>query len=339
MNTTSLSPPAKWKLVAGFSVIFLIWGSTYLAIRYAVHTLPPFSMSGARFLIAGLVLYLWAWWRDGARPSFRYWGTASIAGALMMLIGMGAVAWVAQWVPSGLTALLIATNPAWMLLISWLWGDAVRPGWRVWLGLMIGLISMSMLIGPGNMDSGQVSFLHLGVLLLSTIGWVVGSLYSRHASQPASQMQFTAMIMLTGGIWLLIAGGIAGEWPQFSPAQISWTSLLAFAYLTSIGSLLVFTVYVWLMSVASPAHVATHAYVNPVVAIILGWLIGGEVLTIQIILAATGIILGVILMVSDRSGKRVTTGEKLIAVPEHTSCDEELVPETGRSNDEPCAAG
>jgi drug/metabolite transporter (DMT)-like permease len=339
MNMTSLSPPSRWKLIAGFLAIFLIWGSTYLAIRFAVQTLPPFSMSGARFLIAGLVLYLWAWGRDGVRPSWRYWGTASIIGALMMLIGMGSVAWVAQWIPSGLTALFIAITPAWMVLINWLWQGAGRPGWRVWSGLLIGLMSMSILIGPGNMDGSPVRLIHLGILLFSTICWVVGSLYSRHAAQPASQMQFTAMIMLTGGIWLLLTGGIAGEWNQFDPAQVSWPSLLAFAYLTSIGSLLVFTVYVWLMHVASPAHVATHAYVNPVVAVLLGWLIGGEALTIQIVLAATGIIIGVILMVSDKPGKRVTAEENRPLVSIETIPEGVVEMGVGKEEEESCAAG
>lgn len=335
----AISPPARWKLVAGFSAIFLIWGSTYLAIRFAVETLPPFSMSGARFLIAGAVLLMWAWWRDGVRPSRHYWGTASLAGALMMLVGMGAVAWVAQWVPSGLTALLIATNPAWMMLIGWLWGDSGRPGLKSWLGLILGLLSMGLLIGPENIDGGQVSLLHLGILLLSTVCWVVGSLYSRHVAQPASQMQFTAMIMLTGGLWLLITGGIAGEWPRFDPAQVSWTSLIAFLYLTSIGSLLVFTVYVWLMRVASPAHVSTHAYVNPVVAVALGWLIGGEALTMEIGISAAGIILGVILLVSDKSGKRAAPEENLQPVSTDPVPDKGLSTATDHTDEAACAAG
>lgn len=302
MRTNTVLAPARWKLIAGFVAIFLIWGSTYLAIRFAVDSLPPFSMSGLRFIIAGLVLYAWIWLRDGGRPTLKHWGTASIGGVLMMLIGMGAVAWVEQWVSSGPTALLVATSPAWMVLMNWLGGDGVRPGWRVWTGLALGLIGMSLLVGPGDMHGTSVSPLHLVVLVLCSVGWVAGSLYTRRADKPQSQPLYTAMIMLTGGIWLVIAGAVAGEWNTFSMSQVTGTSVAAFAYLTIIGSLVAFTVYVWLMRVAAPAHVATHAYVNPVVAVVLGWLLGGEELTWEIGIAAFGIVLGVILMMSDRTG-------------------------------------
>ncbi|MBT5874882.1 MAG: EamA family transporter [Candidatus Latescibacteria bacterium] len=321
MSTHTVPSPARWKLIAGFVAIFLIWGSTYLAIRFAVHSLPPFSMSGLRFITAGLVLYAWTWLRDGGRPTMKHWGTASIGGVLMMLIGMGAVAWVEQWVSSGPTALLVATSPAWMVLMNWLGGDGVRPGWRVWTGLALGLLGMSLLVGPDDMQGTSVSPLHLVILILCSVSWVAGSLYTRRADKPQSQPLYTAMIMLTGGIWLVIAGAATGEWQTFSISQVTWTSVAAFAYLTIVGSLVAFTVYVWLMRVASPAHVATHAYVNPVVAVVLGWLLGGEALTWEIGVAATGIVLGVVLMMSDRPGDSSETNTKLASAEEELSVD------------------
>ncbi len=299
MPSTRTPQTPRWKLYAGFAAIFLIWGSTYLAIKFAVESLPPFSMSGVRFFVAGLVLFCWTWMREGGLPKLRHWGTASIGGTTMMLIGMGAVAWVEQWVSSGLTALLVATSPAWMVLLNWIWGDGARAGWRVWTGLVLGLLGMSLLVGPGDARGTAVSWTYLLILVTCSVTWVIGSLYTRRADKPESQTMYTAMIMLTGGILLTITGAVAGEWTDFSVYQMTWTSVAALAYLTIVGSLVAFTIYVWLMGVAAPAQVATHAYVNPVVAVILGWVIGGENVTIEIGLAAAGIVLGVVLMMSE----------------------------------------
>lgn len=290
-----------WRLIAAFAAVYLIWGSTYLGIRIGVETIPPFLMAGMRQTTAGLLLYAWLRGRGAPRPERVHWRSAAIVGALMLLIGNGGVAWAEKVVPSGLTALLIATMPLWMTLLDWQWHGAARPGARVVAGLTLGFVGAALLVAPGQFAGGT----HIdpwGALALfaATVAWAAGSLYSRRAQLPASALLGAAMEMLTGGVLLLIASGLFGEWRGFEFAQVSQRSWIALVYLTTLGSIVAYSAYMWLMKVTTPARASTNAFVNPIVAVLLGWWLGGEEMNTRIILAGCIIILAVVLLISHR---------------------------------------
>jgi drug/metabolite transporter (DMT)-like permease len=285
------------RLVAAFAAVYLIWGSTYLAIRLAIETLPPFTMAGVRFLIAGTLLYAWLRLHKVAPPARVHWRSAAVVGGLMLFGGNGGVTWAEQRVPSGLTALFIATVPLWMAIMEALRRGGTRPTRRIALGLVFGFAGIALLIGPVNVAGGErVDPLGAGVLLFAALSWAGGSLYSRRAQLPAVPLLGTAMEMLAGGALLLLASGISGEWGWLNLAAVSPRSLLALGYLVVFGSLLGFTAYLWLLRNTTPARASTYAYVNPVVAVFLGWALVGEPLTWQTLLAAAVIVAGVVLI-------------------------------------------
>lgn len=265
-------PPTANSLALAFASIYIIWGSTYLAIRFAVETIPPYLMMGARFATAGSLLYLVLRVRGVARPSRANWKAATVIGGFMLLGGTGAVGWAEQWIPSGLAALLVAAVPMWMVLIDWLRRDGVRPGGRVILGLAIGFGGVALLVGPIDLSGANRMYI-LGSLavLLGTLSWAIGSVYSRHVKLPASPWMASAQQMLAGGVLLLVAGTFLGEWRNLEAASISLRSILGWSYLVVFGSLIAFASYVYLLRVSTPARVGSYAYVNPVVAVLLGW--------------------------------------------------------------------
>jgi drug/metabolite transporter (DMT)-like permease len=290
-------------MVAAFGAVYIIWGSTYLAIRIAVETLPPFVMAGVRFVIAGVLLYGWTRWRGAAPPQRIHWRSALVIGGLLLLGGNGGVVWAEQHIPSGLAALLVATVPLWMVLI-----DAVRPGGtgrptgKVWAGLAMGLVGVALLIGPGNLLGGQrVNMAGVAAVLLGALSWALGSLYARQAELPRAPLQVTAMEMLAGGALLLIAATATSQWGQLDITQVSAASLLAVAYLIFFGSIVAFTAYGWLLKTTTPAKASTYAYVNPMVAVFLGWALADEPLTPQMLIAATIIIASVALITTKTS--------------------------------------
>src|ERR1043166_3631722 len=290
-----------WKLVAAFAIVYVIWGSTYLGIRISVETIPPFLMAGMRQSTAGLLLYAWLRWRGVSRPKRVHWRSATVVGALMLLVGNGGVAWAEKVVPSGLTALLIATMPLWMTLMDWLWHGAARPDAQIVAGLALGFIGAGLLVAPGQFAGGShVDPWGAFVLFVATVAWAAGSLYSRRAELPASALLGAAMEMLTGGVLLLVASGLLGEWRGFAFAQVSSRSWIALAYLTVLGSIVAYSAYMWLMQVTTPARASTNAYVNPIVAVLLGWWLGGEAVNARIILAAGVIVVAVLLIISHR---------------------------------------
>jgi drug/metabolite transporter (DMT)-like permease len=293
----------KWKIVAAFVAVYLIWGSTYLAIRYAVETLPPFTMAGARFVVAGAILFSWARWRGVSRPLRAQWLPALTGGALLLLVGNGGVVWAAHLLPSGLTALLISTEPLWVVLLDWLRPGGKRPHGLVFAGLILGFAGTALLFAPWSLgkDSTSISWVGASAVILASFGWAAGSLRSRSANLPDSPFLSTGMQMLTGGGLLLLAGWITEEWHSFDPATASARSWLAVGYLLAFGSLISFTAYIWLLKVTTPAHASTYAYVNPVVAVLLGWLVAGEAVTLRMGVAAVVIIGGVILIISRHS--------------------------------------
>ncbi len=299
--STDQSPapaPSTFKIVAAFLTIYIVWGSTYLAIRFGVETIPPFMMAATRFLLAGAVLFLWDRYRGGPMPTTAHWRSGVIIGGLLLVVGNGGVTWAEQTIPSGVTALLIGTAPIFFVLLDWLFFGGKRPTGRITLGLAIGLGGTILLVGPDHILTGEgFSVAGLLVLLLAEICWAAGSLYSRRAILPASPLMATAVEMLAGGAILLIISTVSGEPFRLDVSTVSTVSLLSLGYLFLFGSLIGFTAYVWLLRVASPARVSTYAYVNPVIAVILGWTLGGEELTVRMLIAAGIIIAGVVMIV------------------------------------------
>jgi drug/metabolite transporter (DMT)-like permease len=297
------------QIIAAFASIYVIWGSTYLAIRYAIETIPPFLMGGARFLVSGALLYIWARYRGAPRPTRLHWRNAIIAGAFLLLGGNGAVIWAEQFVPSGLTALLVSILPFWLVIIEWVRPPRRRPSGAVLAGLVLGFIGIIVLIGPGNVG-GQGDIRPLGalVLILGSLAWAIGSFWSRDAKLPDSGLLTTGMEMLGGGVLLLIVGVLSGETSHLDIHHVSRASAIGLAYLVTFGSLLGFTSYIWLLDKVSPARLGTYAYVNPIVAVLLGWAIAGETLSARTAVAAVIVICAVALITTARSTTAARSG-------------------------------
>ncbi|MBA3947524.1 MAG: EamA family transporter [Herpetosiphonaceae bacterium] len=305
-------------MIAAFVAVYLIWGSTYLAIRVAVETLPPFLMAGARFLLAGLLLYGWTAARGASRPGRRAWIAAAIVGALLLLGGNGGVVWAEQRVPSSITALLVASEPLWIVLLDWLRPGGKRPQPLAALGVLLGFGGVALLIGPAVLQgSGTLSFISPLVIVLAALCWAAGSLYARSAPLPASGAQASAMQMLIGGFLLLLAGLGTNEMQRFASTTISLRSALAVGYLVIFGSLGAFTAYAWLVTHTTATRASTYAYVNPVVAVLLGWALLSEPVTPRTLVAAAIIIGSVVIITLSRPASEVAP-----AVPELPSATE-----------------
>jgi drug/metabolite transporter (DMT)-like permease len=293
---------SRAQIIAAFASIYTIWGSTYLAIRYAVETTPPFIMGGVRFVISGALLYIWARYRGAPAPTRLHWRNAVIAGGFLLLGGNGAVVWAEQFVPSGLTALLVSILPFWLVIIEWARPPRKRPSVAVLLGLVLGFIGIIVLVGPGDVGGqGNISPVGALVLILGSLSWAIGSFWSRDASLPESGLLTTGMEMLGGGALLLIVGVLSGDLSHFDIHHVSRASAIGLAYLITFGSLLGFTSYIWLLDKVSPAHLGTYAYVNPIVAVLLGWAIAGETLSVRTGVAAAIVICAVALITTARS--------------------------------------
>ncbi len=293
----SRSSSSKRTLWIAFAAVYLVWGSTYLAIKYAVQTIPPYLMGGSRFLVSGLILFLWAGRRGGEKPTRRQWRDAAIVGTLLLCGGNGAVAWAEQRVPSGITALLVASVPLWMVVIDWLRPHGRRPPAVVGLGLIVGLGGVAVLALPGSAQAaGGVDRAGALVLLLGSISWAAGSIYSRHGARPASAEMATALQMITGSAALFVVAAAAGEIGAFHPAAVTRASVLGWGYLVTFGALVGFTAYIYLLRETTPAKATTYAYVNPIVAVALGWMIAGEPITLRTVFAAAIILASVALI-------------------------------------------
>jgi len=284
-------------LVALFSV-YLFWGGTYLGIKIAIETMPPFIMAGIRFISAGLILYLWARLSGASRPNKRQWLGAGIVGALLLLGGNGLVVWAEQLVPSGIAAILIATVPLWIIILEWMGKSRKRPNNGVIMGVLLGFAGIVVLVinSIGMPDKNSIHPVGVVALLFAALSWSLGSLYSRIVDQPDSPLLSTAMQMLVGGALLLAASLFLGEWSRFDIMEISFRSYIALGYLIIFGSIVGYNAYIWLLKNAEPAWVSTYAFVNPVVAVFVGWLIAGEQLTINTLIAAAIIITSVVII-------------------------------------------
>jgi drug/metabolite transporter (DMT)-like permease len=301
-KTSSLS------IWAAMLAVYIVWGSTYLAIRFAIETLPPFLMASTRFLIAGAILYAFRRLRGDAAPQRVEWRSAAIVGVLLLVGGNGGVVWAEQFVESGVAALLVGSVPLWMVLL-----DALRPGqahlarrsahkrsrWLTTAGVVFGFLGIGLLVSPTSLSglAGEIDPLGALVLTMGAFSWAAGSLYSRGARLPASPLLGTGMEMLVGGAGLLLLGTLSGEWGRVDLGAVSARSLLSLGYLIIFGSLVGFAAYTWLLRVAPTALVSTYAYVNPLVAILLGNLLAQEPLTARVLIATT-IILGAVAVIT-----------------------------------------
>jgi len=292
------------KIILAFASVYLIWGSTYLAIRFAIETIPTFFMGGVRFLIAGFIVYTFLRLRGREKPSMSEWQTESIVGLLLLAMANGSVVMAEHTVPSGLAALIVATVSVWMVLLNWLWKGAPRPNLGVTSGIFTGFIGLYVLVGPSDI-SANLSLDPFGVFLLlfASFTWAAGSVYSKGAQHNKSLMLSAAMQMITGGVFLMIFGTINGEWQSLNLSDISLISFYSLWYLIVFGSIIGFGSYVYILRHSSPDHVSTYAYVNPVIAVILGWAFADEIIDLKIITAAAFIIISVILITKFREGK------------------------------------
>ncbi len=298
----------RTRLLIAFAAVYIIWGSTYLAIRWAIETIPPFTMAGARFLIAGGVMYAWARLRGAPKPAAAEWRAALLIGTLLLFGGNGGVVWAETRVPSGLAALFVGAEPLWAVLLDWARPGGPRPRALVMVGLLVGFGGVALLAAPG--DAAGADLLGVAVLLAATISWAAGSIYSRHATVPADPLMSTGTKMLAGGLVLALVGAGSGELTTFDPSAVSARSALALLYLVVFGAVAAFSAYMYLLAHTTIAKASTYAYVNPIVALVLGWALAGEALTARTWLAAAIIIGGVALI---NSGQFAAAGRRLLA--------------------------
>jgi drug/metabolite transporter (DMT)-like permease len=294
--------PSRFRLAAAFAALYVLWGSNFLAIRYAAEAMPPFLMMGVRCLIAGAVLYAWARLRNGDRPAAGQWWPAAAVGTLLFLGCHGLLAWAEQTIPSGVAALVMATTPVWLTLLDWGSGGA-RPTGRAVAGLALGLAGLVFLVGP---STGGATLFALLVLVLSAFSWAAGSILSRRLRLPSSLVLASGMQLLAGGVALSFAGLALGEVGRVDRSMLTPHALGGFAYMVLVSSLIGFTAYTWLLRVAPPTQVGTYAFVNPVVALLVGWAVGGEMISGATLVASAVIVAGVALIVT--GGRREPKG-------------------------------
>jgi drug/metabolite transporter (DMT)-like permease len=291
--------PSPILTILAFAAVYIIWGSTYLGIRLAIETLPPFLMAGTRFSLAGAILLSWSIVKGERVPRSRtQWGRAFIVGALLLLCGNGGVTWAEKFIATGLAALLVATEPLWVVMLVWFLSRR-RPNSKVLLGVIIGLAGVALLVsdrlGQGHVPS-FLEFMGASAVLVAGFAWASGSVYSSRRPIQASTSMAAGMQMLAGGSLLFLLGMATGDFKHLNLSTASWTSIAAFFYLLVCGSLIGFTAYSWLLNNVTPSSAATYGYVNPVVAVFLGWLIASEPITLRMLSAAAVIITSVILI-------------------------------------------
>ncbi|TFB09962.1 drug/metabolite exporter YedA [Candidatus Marinimicrobia bacterium MT.SAG.2] len=293
------------KLIMAFASVYLVWGSTYLAIRFAIESIPTFLMAGSRFLISGILVYIYLRIRGRAKPTLKEWKIESFVGLLLLALANGSVVMAEHTVPSGLAALMVATVSLWMVLLNWLWNKTERPNFGIVSGIVIGFVGLIILVDPQNISGGtSVDPFGAFLLLFAAFMWAAGSVYSKTAHHPKSPMISASMQMISGGIFLLLFSALNGEFSDLNLSLVSVKSSLSLGYLIFFGSIIGFGSYVYILRHASPAHVSTYAYVNPVIAVLLGWFFADEIVDERILIAATFIIFSVILITKFRNGKK-----------------------------------
>jgi len=311
--------PASWKILAAFAIIYFVWGSTYLAIRVGVREMPPFLMAGLRFTTAGLALYLWMRFTGVKSPTWREWRGASILGTLMFLIDYACLFWAEQRVPSGIAAVILAAIPVCITLLEITFLRTQRLTVRLSLGLAVGIIGVAVLMNPSS-ALGEAPLNRGGAiaLLVACCGWSVGTVVSGRLTLPESKAMSAGAQMLSGGVQLLVLAAVAGEFGHFRMQDISGTAWFSLGYLIVAGSIISYTAYVWLLHYESPTKVGTYAYVNPVVAVIVGGLLGGETIGRRTILGTALILVSVVAITTTKARQVRTTMQR---VPARSAAD------------------
>jgi drug/metabolite transporter (DMT)-like permease len=300
MPDSDSTTPSRAALFTAFALVYLIWGSTYLVMKFAVATMPPLLMAGTRYGLAGGLLYGFMRGRGEPAPTLRGWGFAAIIGLCLLGFGNGGVTLGVQYLPSGITALLVATVPMFLAVLGWLSGVSPRPNKWVTLGLGAGMAGMYLLAAHTTTTAvKQPGHVGLGIVcvLVASLVWAIGSLYARNHQPATSPFTSGGMQMLCGGAAMVLAGLLRGEASGFELTQVTAKSWLAFGYLVTFGSIVAFTAYIWLLRAVEPALAGTYAFVNPVVAVLLGWVFAGESLNLQMLGGAALIVLAVVLVV------------------------------------------
>jgi drug/metabolite transporter (DMT)-like permease len=291
------------KIIAAFAVIYFVWGSTYLAIRLAIDTIPPFLMAGFRFTIAGILFCGWFYLRAGKKPNREDWKKAAITGILMVVCANGLVTWSELYISSGFVSLIVATVPIWLVIMDWAYSRSSRPNWVTIAGITLGLGGVVLLSGMDReilteqAEQGRSVILGVAILTFASISWAAGSIFSRKMKTTVSIQYMIGMQTLIGGLVLISIGSLKGEWAGVSLRNLSVVSVSALLYLTIFGTIIAYSAYVWLLRVSTPARVGTYAYFNPVVAIFLGTIFLNEAVTSQMLIG-TGLILVSLLMVN-----------------------------------------
>jgi len=285
-------------IVLALAAVYLFWGSSYLGIRIAIETWPPFLMAGCRFFGTGLILYIWECRRGVPKLAAGQWREATITGVLLMVIGSGGVVYAAKWVPSGMIALLLSLTPVWMVLLDWCWGNRIRPRKRVFCGLALGFLGAGLLVMPGKFAGGEhVNLFGAVILWVASIGWAFGSLHVRRSPLPVRQILATGMQMMVGGGVLLGIAAVTGELNQLGTIHFSLRSTMAMVYLMLFSTLITFCSYAYLLRMTSMAVASTYSYVCPLIAVVLGVMLGGEHLALRMAVAGIASLAGVAVII------------------------------------------
>ncbi|MDP1714188.1 MAG: EamA family transporter [Anaerolineales bacterium] len=305
----------KSKIWLALIALYIVWGSTYLGIKVAIETIPPFFHAGIRFLISGIILVVWQRATGQSMPTRRQWMSIAIIGTLLLLGGNGLVAWAEQFIPSGIAALIIGSSPMFLVLAEALRPGGVKPNWQAIVGLLIGFTGIFILIGPAEISGSTTKINPFGVaaLLSAAVFWTIGSIYSKTADLPKASLMSTGAQMLMGSVSLFIVSLITGELNGWDATAVSTRSLYGLSYLIFVGSLVGFVSYGWLLQNAPISLVSTYAYVNPIVAVLLGSWLASEKLEPHIWLA-TGIIIGSVMFINSRSKPKVKKEAKEVLV-------------------------
>jgi len=296
-------------LLAAFAAVYVIWGSTFLAIRIGDESFPPLLVAGIRHLTFGLIAFPILLWKTKARPTWAEWRSTTVTGFLLLAVGNGGVCLAEERVPSGIAALLVATVSLWMVLIDWLRPAGTRPVPRVIVGLVLGFAGLALLVGPKELGgSGRIDPVGVAILGVGSFAWACGSIYAKHGKMPSSPLLGSAMQSLTGGAILWIVGGLTGEIGALHLATVTTRSWIAVTYLICFGSAIGFSSYLYILKHSTATRVATYAFVNPIVALLLGWLLLHEDITLRTILASAVILAAVLLVITAPHGKAAKSG-------------------------------
>lgn len=314
METTNTNQERGSELVLwlAFGAVYILWGSTYLALHFVLETMPPFLMAAFRFMIAGSIMLAFAKFSKQAWPTKEEFKNACIVGFLLLVVGNGGVVWAQQYIPSGVTALIVTIEPVWVVLLLWMKSNNQKPTPIFWLGILLGASGMFILVGASAFSHlEQLNPWGVLALLISSISWAVGSIYALSTKLPSSSSMSTGFQMLAAGICMLIIGSSSGEWINLELSEISTNSILGFLYLIIFGSLLGFTSYSYIVKKANPTNVSTYAYVNPIIAVFLGWYFGNERVESHTLVAAAFLISAVVLIIMKPELKFTTKYKKI----------------------------